>query len=189
MPCSLRGTNIEALYNPTVETNIMSEYLAETLLGNMPLVSTNKLFKSPSGLIFECSRIARAMPIKIEKTEVRLHFRIFGILNLDLLIGYPLENIFQEKPSTTHSDIPKAEHHPNIEPFKEVKLISPFISPEFPCEMKHSSPPSLEPKSCPSGNPSVVLEVVEIQRWSFTIYLLKAKTSMPWTSSYYPMLL
>ena len=52
MPCSLRGTNIEALYSPMVETNIMSEFLVETLLGKMPLDSTNKLFKSSSGLIF-----------------------------------------------------------------------------------------------------------------------------------------
>ena len=45
MPCSLRGTNIEALYNPTVGTSIMSEFLVKNLLGNMPLVLTNKLFK------------------------------------------------------------------------------------------------------------------------------------------------
>ena len=29
IPCSLRGTNIEALYNPTVGTSIMSEFLAK----------------------------------------------------------------------------------------------------------------------------------------------------------------
>jgi hypothetical protein len=50
--CSLRGTTVEALHNPTVETNIMSEFLAEALLGKMPLVSTNKLFRSPLGLFF-----------------------------------------------------------------------------------------------------------------------------------------
>jgi hypothetical protein len=50
--CSLRGTTVEALHNPTVETNIMSKFLAEALLGKMLLVSTNKLFKSPLGLFF-----------------------------------------------------------------------------------------------------------------------------------------
>jgi hypothetical protein len=34
IPCSLRGTNIEALHNPTVGTSIMSEFLAKNLLGN-----------------------------------------------------------------------------------------------------------------------------------------------------------
>ena len=52
IPCSFRGTTIEALHNSMVETNIMFKFLAEALLGKMPLVSTNKLFKSPSGLIF-----------------------------------------------------------------------------------------------------------------------------------------
>ena len=52
IPCSLRETNIEALYNPTVGTSIMSEFLVKNLLGNMSLVLTNKLFKSPLGLIF-----------------------------------------------------------------------------------------------------------------------------------------
>ena len=70
MPCSLRGTVVEALYNPTVGTSILSEFLAKNLLGNMPLVLTNKLFKSPSGLIFKCSGIIRAMPIEINQTEV-----------------------------------------------------------------------------------------------------------------------
>jgi hypothetical protein len=46
IPCSLRGTVVESPHNPTVETNIMFEFLAEALLGNMLLVSTNKLFKS-----------------------------------------------------------------------------------------------------------------------------------------------
>jgi len=51
IPCSFRGTTIEALHNPTIETNIMSEFHVEALLGKMPLVSTNKLFKSPLGLV------------------------------------------------------------------------------------------------------------------------------------------
>ena len=96
MPCSLRGTNIEALLNPTVKTSIMSEFLAKNLLGSMPLVPTNKLFKSSSGLIFECCGIARAMPIKIDKTKVHLDVYIFVILEFDLLIGYPLEKLFQK---------------------------------------------------------------------------------------------
>ena len=48
MPCSLRGTVVEPMYNPTVGTSIISKFLAKNLLGNMLLVPTNKLFKSPS---------------------------------------------------------------------------------------------------------------------------------------------
>ena len=90
MPCSLRGTNIEALHNPTVGTSIMSEFLAKNLLGNMPLVSTNKLFKSPLRLFFKCCGIARYMPIIIDKTEVLIDFYIYAILEFDIPIGHPL---------------------------------------------------------------------------------------------------
>ena len=80
MPCSLRGTIQEALHNPIVGISIMSEFLAKNLLGNMLLIPTNKLFKSPSGLIFECCGIARAVPIIMDKNEVQLYFHIFAIL-------------------------------------------------------------------------------------------------------------
>ena len=143
MPCSLRGTNIEALHNPIVGTSIMSEFLAKKLLGNMPLILTNKLFKSPSGLIFECSGIVRTVLIEIDGTVVHLDFHIYAILDFDLLIGYPLEKPFQEKSyhgsldeklgisasatSIPHLEILKAGHHPNNDPFEEVKFLSPFV--------------------------------------------------------------
>jgi hypothetical protein len=68
----------------------------ETLLGNMPLVSTNKLFKSLSGLIFECCGIARVVLVIIDKTKVHLDFHIYAILEFDILIGYPLENLIKK---------------------------------------------------------------------------------------------
>ena len=88
----------------------------------MSLIPTNKLFKSPPGLIFECSGIVRNMPMEINETEVH----IFAILDFELLIGYPFEKLFQEKPthgslgeefektaSATHLENPMAEHYPN----------------------------------------------------------------------------
>jgi hypothetical protein len=96
MTCSLRGTIVEALYNPTVRTSIMSELLVKNLLGNMSLVLTNKLFKSPSGLIFECCGIARAMPITVDKNDVHLDFHIYAILEFELLIG-PYGQAFSKK--------------------------------------------------------------------------------------------
>jgi hypothetical protein len=116
IPCSLRGINIEALHNPTVRTSVMSEFLAKNLLGNMPLVPTDKLFKSPLGLFFECCGIARAMPIIIEKIKVFIDFHIFAILEFNLLIGYPVENLFKEKPFLGSHDE------------KLGKLLLPFLS-------------------------------------------------------------
>ena len=76
----------------------MSKFLAKNLLGNMLLVLTNKLFRSSSGLLFECCGIARAVPIEINEIEVCLDFHIYAILEFDILIGHPLENLIQEKP-------------------------------------------------------------------------------------------
>jgi hypothetical protein len=169
MNCLLKGTSIEALHNLIVGTNIISQFLAETLLGNIPLVLADRLFKSPSRLIFECCGIARAVPIEIHETEVFLDFHIYAILDFDLLIGYPLEKLFKEKPSHgslnnnlgTASAIhnpslknQKAKQQPNHNMFVEVKLVSPFISPKLACETERIPSPLLEHKPCPSGKSS-----------------------------------
>ena len=89
------------------------------------------------------------MPVKIDGTEVHLDFHIYAILEFNLLIGYPLENLFQEKSShgslseefgktasATHPENLMAEHYANHNPFEEVKFICPLISPELSCETK-----------------------------------------------------
>jgi hypothetical protein len=144
----------------------MSEFLAKNLLGNMSLVPTNKLFKSPLGLFFECCGIARVVPITIDEIEVFIYFHIYTILEFDLLIGHPLKNLIQEKPShrglneklgTAASATPipclknpKVEQQPNHNPFEEAKFISPFVSPRLSSETECPSP--LEQKPCPSSN-------------------------------------
>jgi hypothetical protein len=152
----------------------MSEFLAKYLLGNMPLVPTNQIFKSPLGLFIECCGIARAVLVIIDKTKVHLDFHIYAIVEFDLLIGHPLENLIQEKPShggldekfgeiafatpTFCPESPKVKQQPNNNMFKEAKFISPFISPKLAYETECGPSPSLEPKSCPSGHPNIVLD-------------------------------
>jgi len=125
----------------------MSEFLMDTFIGSMPLVLTDRLFRCPSGLLFECRGIAWAVPVKIDKIEVQLDFHIYPILDFDLLIGYPLENLFQEKSSQgslsyesgetalttpiSHPESPMAKHHLNHNSFKEMMLASPFVSPNL----------------------------------------------------------
>ena len=137
----------------------------------MPLVSTNKLFKSPLGLFFECCGIARVVSAIIDRIEVFIDFHIYAILKFDILISYPLENLIEQKPfhggldeklgetivatPIPYPKSPIAKQHPNHDPFKEVKFISPFTS--HSCETEHPTP-SLELKQCPFGQPTVVLE-------------------------------
>ena len=152
----------------------MSQFLVKTFLRNMPQVSTNKLFKSPSGLIFECCGITKAVLITIDKIEVHLDFHIFAILDFDLLIAYPFEKLFLEKPShgslneklgkTTFTtpisrpESPMAKHHLNHDRFEEVKSVSQFVSPKLSCEIERLLSPSLELKQCPSGNQNIILD-------------------------------
>jgi len=134
----------------------------------MPLVPTNKLFKSALGLFFKCCGIIRDVPVIMDKIKVFIDFHIYAILEFDILIGYPLENLIQEKPShggldeklgTTASATPipcpkslMAKQHPNHDLFEEVKIISPFVS--HPCEIERPSSPSLKHKPCPSSHPN-----------------------------------
>jgi hypothetical protein len=116
------------------------------------------------------------VPIIIDEIEVHLDFHIYAILEFDLLLGHPLENFIlgksyhgglNENVGTTTSatpipcpKIPMPEHLPNRNPFEEVKFISPFISPKLACETECLPSPSLEPKSCPSGQLNVVFNSV-----------------------------
>jgi hypothetical protein len=166
----LRGTAVEALHDPTAEACIMSEFLRDTILGNMPQVPTDKLLKSPSGLIFECQGIARAVPIEIDEIKVQLDFHIYHILDFDLLIDYPLEKLIQEgasqgslkddprksafATSTYSKETPMAKPHPKSKPLEEVMYESSFISSKPLSHLyktERPSSPSIEFKPCPLG--------------------------------------
>jgi hypothetical protein len=173
----------------------MSEFLVEALLGKMLVVSTNKLFEIPLGLFFECCGIARDVSIIIDKIKVFIDFHIYTILEFDILIGYPIEKLFKEKPSqgslkkklrktvvATPISCPKspmAKHNPNHDPFEEVKFISSFAY-----EIERIPSPSLEPKPCPSGHPNVILDsgrdstLIMHDRY----FEKEKKTFVPWTS-------
>ena len=87
------------------------------------------------------------MPVKINKIEIKLDIHIYLIVDFELLIGYPLEMLLHEKSSqgslkhksgetgfaTLFScpEDPMVEHHLNHDPFKEMILMSPFISPNI----------------------------------------------------------
>ena len=87
------------------------------------------------------------MPVKIDKIEVCLDFHVYPIIDFDLLIGSPLENIIQEKssqgslshdsgetaftPPISYLEIPMMEHHDDHNLFEEMMLVSPLIFPNI----------------------------------------------------------
>ena len=158
-------------------------------MGNKPLTPTDKYFKNPSGLYFECRGIARDVPITIDKLEVHLDFYIYDILDFDLLLGLSLEKTshgsLDEKLRETGSAT--ATHHlenflakplPKQNPLKETMHTSPFISSELVllgvlesseeydsedslhfCEEERSSSPLIEFEPLPDGLESDVLDL------------------------------
>ena len=69
-----------------------------------------------------------------------------------------LSEEFGKNASANHPEIPMVELHPNNNPFKKVKFISPFVSLELSFESERSSPLCLESKLCPSGHQNIVLD-------------------------------
>ena len=95
----MKGNAIEALHEPSAEVCIIPECLLDTFVGNKPLTPTDKYFKSPSGLFYECRGIARDVPITIDKIKVRLDFYVYDTLNFDPLLGYPLDKLLASQGS------------------------------------------------------------------------------------------
>ena len=81
---------MDSLYDPAVGAPVMSMNLAFTLIGEEPLVSTEKFLKLPSGELVECCDLAQNVSIVINKVHVLLNFYIFDVEDIDLLIGQPL---------------------------------------------------------------------------------------------------
>jgi len=141
--CFMNGNSIKALHDPAAEVCIIPECLLDTLVGNKPLTPTDKYFKCPSGLYFECWGIARDVPITIDKIEVHLDFYIYDILDFDLLLGLPLEKLLASHGSldeklretgsattTSCSENLLAKPLPEQNLLKEMMHTSPFISSE-----------------------------------------------------------
>jgi hypothetical protein len=80
----MKGNVVGALHDPTAEVCIIPECLLNTLVDNKPLTPTDKYFKHPTGLFFECRGIARDVP-------KRQNLYIYDILDFDLLLGCPLD--------------------------------------------------------------------------------------------------
>ncbi|CAN6371626.1 unnamed protein product [Urochloa humidicola] len=128
-----------------MEVNVMPWHLTYTLLGKVSLRPSDKLLKScPFGHILECRGVASAVPLMVDKIETSLNFHIFDVLDLDLLLGYPLEKFLdrshgsldgnlREAASTTVvtcSYDPMARPLPKLNPLEKMTHESPFMSSE-----------------------------------------------------------
>jgi hypothetical protein len=111
--CSIKGTIVEAYLNPIMEVNVMPWHIVYTLLGNVTLSPSDKLLKScPSGHILECRGVACAVPLLLDKIKANLDFHIFDVLNLDLLLGSPVEKLLDASLGSLDEELKEAASAP-----------------------------------------------------------------------------
>ena len=95
LPCFIQGTAVSVLYSPTVGANIMSASFALSHLSDDPLFPTlRSLWVGPRSTI-EGIGILHNVPIWYEKVEIALDFHVFEVQDFDVLIGQPIEKLFQ----------------------------------------------------------------------------------------------
>src|SRR6185503_16106555 len=89
------GTAISAHYSPTVEANIMSASFALSYQSDNPLHPTSRSVWSGPRSTMEGIGILHDVPVWYDKTELTLDFHIFEVQDFDILIGHPIEKMFQ----------------------------------------------------------------------------------------------
>jgi hypothetical protein len=94
--CAVRGTSIDILYSPTIGANIISIRCAFCLLGDEPLVQTNKTFQTPSGEIVEGMGILQNVFVRHEDVKAILDFHVFDVQDFDLIIRHPIEKLLMD---------------------------------------------------------------------------------------------
>ena len=68
--CLISRTPVDSLYDPTVGASVLSKNLALALLGEEPLVSTEKFLKLPSRELVESCGLAQNVSVVINKVHV-----------------------------------------------------------------------------------------------------------------------
>ena len=65
----------------------------------MPLVRTNKTFRTSSGEILKGGGILQNVSIWHKAIDVILDFHVFDVQDFDLLIGHPIEKLLPNAPT------------------------------------------------------------------------------------------
>ena len=94
IPCSIEGTAVTALYNPTVGVNIISALFASDRLGERRVTPTTKSLRTGPRSTLRGIGIMHEVPVWHRETEIALDFHVFEVQDFDILIGHPIEKLF-----------------------------------------------------------------------------------------------
>ena len=95
LPYFIQGTAISVLYSPMVGANIMSASFALSYLSENPLLPTLRSLWTGTHSTIEGIGILHNVPVWYEKVEIALDFHVFEVQDFDILIGHPVEKLFQ----------------------------------------------------------------------------------------------
>jgi hypothetical protein len=144
--CSMTGNTIYVVHDPTARDCIIAECLLDTLVGDMPLTLADRYFQcSKWNYFFPCQQIARDIPIIIDEIEVCLDFHIYDIMDFDLLLGFPLDELLDRSQGSLDHKLresnlatsiiglrpPVANPLPKQDPLEKMIHVSHFASSEF----------------------------------------------------------
>ena len=79
LPCTIKGTQVDTLYSPSIRANIISSECAFRHLRDELLVQTDKTFQTLSREIQEAYETLQNVSIRHEDIEVILDFHIFDV--------------------------------------------------------------------------------------------------------------
>jgi len=150
LSCTIKRTQVDTLYSPTVGANIISSECAFRHLRDEPLVQTDKTFQTSFGDILEAYGTLQNVSIRHEDVEIILNFHMFDVQDFDLLIGHPIEKLIADALTQNKLEVHQGKEtisvqivratnsmtEPSLdfEPIEEVKGIFLVDSPESPWE-------------------------------------------------------
>jgi len=175
--CAYDSDQFDALYNPVVGINIMTESFALKLFKNLVLTPTAKVIKESSGRLVSSLGIINVLPLVVEGSMVHSNFYIFDTWDFDMLIGQPFRRLLYEGhtrklhisfgktfkfPITiSHSLNNKTESYLLTHPMEEVKAASLELLDEL--DLEEEAPFFTEEEAEPS-EPEPLDEFVETPR-------------------------
>ena len=98
--CHLHDQDVDALYNPTVRANLMSDEFALAFLGDRILTPTERKLRRPSSSLVNRYGALRNGSFWHGDVKVCLNFHVFEDLDFDFLIGHPIKALLKDAPKS-----------------------------------------------------------------------------------------
>ena len=160
--CHIQDHDVDALYNPTVRANLMSDEFALAFLGNRALTPTDRKFKRPSGSLVNSYGELKNVSFCHDDVKVHLNFHVFEDLDFDFLIGHPIKALLEDAPKLGCLNINIGKESLLVPIIRSTNCLveDPSISEPIEDVMATSTldPPDSDLERDVEGNPEEVIE-------------------------------